>query len=297
MTNLTILRGLQGCGKSSKAEALVKTSKGRTKRVERDCLRQMLDFGEFSPKNEKTVTRVQEAIIALLLDEGFDVVSSDTNLNPKTHERLRRLGLDRGASVSTDNTLMGVPVEECIKRDLQRPRSVGERVIRQTYHRYRALFGIDESDIYNDPSLPAAIVVDMDGTLADISHRNPYDTAKCLDDTLRCEVYDMLFGLWRNDDPISFDKPHIFIFSGREEKYRDLTKQWLEKIHFNLPYSLHMRPTGEFVADEVVKRNLAEQYIRGTYRVLAWIDDRPRVIRMARDLGIKVADVGAGVEF
>lgn len=57
--------------------------------------------------------------------------------------------------------------EECIKRDLQRERSVGQDVIWRMYWDHVA--AIEEPD-YSDY---AAIMVDVDGTLAEMNGRQP----------------------------------------------------------------------------------------------------------------------------
>jgi hypothetical protein len=39
---------------------------------------------------------------------------------------------------------------------------------------------------------------------------------------------------------------------------------------------------------------MVDNYIRGKYNILMWFDDRDRVVRRLRKLGIKVAQVADG---
>jgi hypothetical protein len=53
-----------------------------------------------------------------------------------------------------------------------------------------------------------------------------------------------------------------------------------------------MRPADDQRADDVLKSELYYQNIRDRYNVLGVIDDRPKVCRMWRKLGLSVFQVG-----
>jgi hypothetical protein len=58
--------------------------------------------------------------------------------------------------------------------------------------------------------------------------------------------------------------------------------------------ALHMRGRGDHRPDQVVKRELYERRVRPRYTVTAVLDDRAKVVRMWRELGLTVLQVADG---
>ena len=285
MALLTIYQGLPASGKSSAAQRAVEKSKGRTKRVERDQIRAMLDFGKWSHRNEETVIKTMKMLIRQYLTDGYNVISSDTNLNIKVVEMLRGIAVELGANTRIDNSFLDVPVEECIARDALRASGVGESVIWRMYYDY-----IQPPAIYApDLTLPTAAIVDLDGTLADISHRNPFDATDAANDPVRTHVQFMV-------NTLAASGVQILIFSGRRDTYVQATKEFLDKNSISYT-SLVMRPDGDFRKDSVIKQEFFDKYVRDQYNVVAVFDDRPQVCRLWRKLGLPLFDVGLGYEF
>ena len=141
------------------------------------------------------------------------------------------------------------------------------------------------------------IVVDIDGTLADISHRQHHIKGKR-------KKWRKFFQSMDKDLPVPavaakvrmLSQDHMIILvSGRPDDYRTLTEDWLRK--HQIPYhQLFMRQSGDFRDDDVVKQEILNQYLNKE-KIKLVIDDRPRVIRMWRKNGLKVEDVGDGIEF
>lgn len=133
---------------------------------------------------------------------------------------------------------------------------------------------------------PTAVICDIDGTLAHMTNRGPYDTSKYADDSKDDLVHELFSALTAHGAT-------RLIVSGRSEDFRDVTEQWLEK--HGITYShLFMRPSGDIRNDRVVKRELYEQYIKPHYTVKCVIDDRNRVVDMWRNelnlICLQVAD-------
>jgi len=125
-----------------------------------------------------------------------------------------------------------------------------------------------------------ALIADIDGTLALLNGRNPYDASTCLDDLPNDPVIDIVkkYGI-------------VVYVSGREDKYRDQTAAWLSK--HGLPAGeLFMRKTGDMRKDSIVKWEIFEEHIRDTYKVLCVLDDRLSVCRMWYSLGLPLLRVG-----
>lgn len=112
-------------------------SEGRCKRVCKDDLREMLDGGVWSEENEEHILMVRDSLVSSLLAQGLDVIVDDTNLHPKHERRLGEIAEDYRASFQVGDFTY-VPVDECIRRDAQRERSVGADVIRRMHERFLA---------------------------------------------------------------------------------------------------------------------------------------------------------------
>ncbi|MCF8783236.1 phosphatase domain-containing protein [Rhodococcus ruber] len=280
MPKLLMLKGLPGSGKSTYARQLVAAS--QYTRVNKDDLRAMLHNGAHSKARESAVLAIRDAVVVDALNRGQNVVVDDTNFAPKHEARLRQIAREKGAGFSVK--FIDTPVETCIERDLIRPNSVGHKVILQMYDQYLKPQPASPPQI--DPELPTAVICDIDGTLARMVNRGPYDTSKYLDDAKDDTVH---FAFSRLSDGAT-----RIICSGRSAEFRADTARWLYKhgISYDL---LLMRPEGDRRKDCVVKRELYEQHIQGKYNVRVVLDDRNQVVDMWRDeLGLKCFQVAPG---
>ncbi len=292
MSTLYITQGLQGSGKSTFAEKAVKESKGTLIEVNRDNIRRAQE--DYSPRFnrafEKRVKGLRDAQIMSGLRSGKNVICSDTNLAPSTLRELEALAERCGADVQMLTQCLDIPVEECIKRDLQREHRVGKDVILRTFHDF-VVPNHEEAKKLRNTHLPDAIMVDIDGTLAHMDgKRHPYE-AKYDEDRLDESVSAVIYALYANHYP-------IYILSGREGTAlaQEQTKTWLE--HHGVPYTaLFMRAEGDSRPDEIVKKEIYLEHIHPNHNVIAVFDDRPKVVRMWRMQGLKVFDCGMGYEF
>ncbi len=132
--------------------------------------------------------------------------------------------------------------------------------------------------------LPKAIIFDVDGTLALRSDRSPYSWAKVGLDKPNTIVVQMLLG-YRNWGY------RIIIVSGREDHCLKETIEWLA-LHGIVYDKLFMRKAGDGTKDETVKQLIYCCDISPHYNVVAVVDDRPRVCRMWRALGLPVIQIG-----
>src|SRR6202012_204832 len=104
------------------------------------------------------------------------------------------------------------------KRDLKRLNSVGEKVIRKMARTY---LSPAKKRIEDDPSLPYAVICDLDGTLAILGDRDPYDASRCYEDGLNRAVAIAVKAISREYNA------DIFLFSGRSDKWLNETSLWL----------------------------------------------------------------------
>ena len=287
------MKGLPGSGKSTYAKELV--TKG-WKRVNKDDLRAMMDNSNWSKENEKQVNDIQDRLILDLVAKGHNVVVDNTHILGNHIERITGLIRASGyTDVDVSTHFMATPVSTCIARDLARPNSVGKKVIRRMYESAKELY---VQKYKSNPDLPTGIIVDIDGTLAHMNGRSPYDYTKVTTDTVD-ETVKEIVNRYRNTDPLSGDQCYVIIVSGRDDTCKEETINWLNDngIYFD---ELHMRDPelvdeeGKKLDDTVIKRDIFEKWIRNRYNIKFVLDDRNRVVEMWRGLGLKVLQVEEG---
>lgn len=135
MKKLIMFKGLPGSGKDTKAKELIKQFPNDYKRVNKDDLRNMLDLGKWSEDSEKLIIKIRDLIISEILMHDKHVLCTDINLHPKHEIRLKEIAKQYDARFCLMD-LTDVDIEMCIKRDLKRKKSVGEKVIRGIYNQY-----------------------------------------------------------------------------------------------------------------------------------------------------------------
>ena len=286
MKKVTILRGLPGSGKSTFAKKLVADNPNVYKRINRDDLRMMFDNGHFTKGNEKFVKQVRDVLIIKALEEGKHVIVDDTNLSKTNETRIKQLVLEHNKAKNDTVQVELIEIEtslaDCIARDALREKPVGERRIRDLHRQFYAT-----APTAQDETLPKAIICDLDGTLALMNGRNPFDAAKCEEDLLNTPVANVL----KNYRALGYK---IILFSGRKDEHKTQTINWLAQhdIAFDM---LEMRQTEDNRKDSIVKRELFDAHIRGQYFVEFVLDDRNQVVDLWRnDLGLSCFQVGYG---
>src|SRR5690606_33869166 len=181
--------------------------------------------------NERMVTEICNDLIHDYSCLGLDIIISDTNLNEKYRKQL----ISKLESLGYDVEIMEFPIslEEAWKRDSLRPNGVGHSVIYKQYQKWLEYKG--EKKYVPNPSLPKAIIVDIDGTVAtNDGKRGFYEWEKVGADAPRPFIIEMVVGYFKQGYEI------IFV-SGRDSICRWQTTLWLDK-HVGTEYSgLFMR--------------------------------------------------------
>ena len=300
MHTLTCTRGLPGSGKSTWAK------EQDAVRVNRDDIRYSL-FGVYwgPPISEELVTKVERSIASAALKDGRNVVIDATHLRPKYLKAWDEFAQAHGAEFKVKE--FDTSVAECVLRDRDRDRVVGEDVIRDMAAKYmpRGRFLTYESgeaaepeipvDLATwDPNLPYHIIVDIDGTMNLGPHeRHPHDLTKVLQDKPRRAVVNLVNRLLRDGYFVTF-------LSGREgtKQCREDTLKWLHKAidgRFWTHFQLIMRKEGDYRKDSIIKKELFDQHIRGVLNTKFVLDDRDQVVEMWRKtLGLTCFQVDYG---
>ena len=130
---IILLKGLPASGKSTWAKDFVKHHPEYV-RVNKDDIRELYGNPKFSKSTERIVLDTEKFLGRNALDLGKSLIVDDTNFNPKHSQFWKLVALTRDIEYSEIN--FDTPLEECIKRDSERQKSVGKHVIMQMYKNY-----------------------------------------------------------------------------------------------------------------------------------------------------------------
>lgn len=147
-------------------------------------------------------------------------------------------------------------------------------------------------------------VFDIDGTIADLSHRLHHisDDFDALG-MKKKKDWNAFFAEVHNDAPIphiielardlaSAGKQIVYV-SGRSDQCRSPTAAWL--LGNNLPAGqLYMRKAGDFRTDNIVKGELLARLAADGFHPIMAFDDRDQVVKMWREKGVPCAQVADG---
>lgn len=299
MATLHITRGLPGSGKTYWAGQWTAEDTERRVRVNRDDLRSMLDDGRWiKGVTEGRLLAARDAAVLALLRRGLDVVCDDTNLPNYSVRSLAKLAQQAGADFEVHD-FTDTALETCVARDAARDRTVGEDVIRNLHTRFirGKAYPLPMPEEHSTAGTPEryepkpgaikAVLVDIDGTVALMGSRSPFDET-CVDrDQPNTRVIDVACAMRAAGHRIVF-------LSGRTAGCQDATTAWLTRHvggEFDGPF---MRAVGDQRKDSIVKAELFDQHIRDTYDVTCVLDDRKQVVDAWRAMGLTVLQVAEG---
>lgn len=281
--HILILKGLPASGKSTYAKELLAKHPNVYKRINKDDLRTMLDDGQHSKGREQFILKARNVLIREVIESNMSPIVDDTNLNPLHEAEIRKIAESYSPAIPVEVKEFNESVRTCIERDAKREKPVGGKVIRDMAKRWLPSV---QKVLEQDTSLPRAIICDVDGTLAHMVNRGPYDTTKYMDDDVDDDIR-----LIVNAHHTAGYK--VIIMSGRDEQFKEVTMDWLIKheIFFD---EVWMRPNNDRRPDNIVKEELYEMHVIGQYNIKFVLDDRDRVVEMWRDLGLKCFQVAPG---
>lgn len=240
--------------------------------------------------------RFEEALLA-----GKDIVVDRMGFN--RIQRDRYLVPSKEKNYETEIVVLHQPYDVCFERCIARQghETIQDEVSAKSalslfftkYERVQDSEADKVTRIWPEGNKPKAIIVDLDGTLADCSHRlhfvrRPKGVKKdwkgffdgISEDKLNKWCSDLIYDM--------SDRCKIVFCSGRPDNYREQTAAWIgAKTGFwNQP--LYMRPQKDSRSDEIVKQNILDFELKTKFNIYFAIDDRPRVCRMWRENGLTV---------
>lgn len=285
MKKLIVTVGVSGSGKTTWAEEYCRNEYGAIDtnkcNINRDNIRFALfnngvkDWTKykFNKANETKVTEMQDQIAQDCVAVGIDIIISDTNLNPKTRGKWRKFAADN--DYEYEEKVFDVSWETLVKRNAQRLGGVSESVIWRQYKQMNDFTG-NVGKYQEDPLLEDTIICDIDGSVAFMEGRSPFEWSKVGEDKPREAIIKAVIGMAQVTH-------HVTFLSGRDGICFDKTKAWLEK-HLkgnddNFRWELFMRAPKDSRKDSIIKDELYEKYVKGEHNVYAVLDDRRQMIR------------------
>lgn len=137
-----------------------------------------------------------------------------------------------------------------------------------------------------NPENRTAVVVDIDGTVALMNGRSPYDYSKVSTDVPNDPVVRLVRRLARDHQ--------IVFMSGRKAVCYEDTISWLNQyvgVAYDGPY---MRKHGDRRHDTIIKHELFTKHVEPRYNVEFVLEDRARVVQMWRESGLTCLQVAEG---
>jgi hypothetical protein len=243
----------------------------------------MLDNSKWSKQNEQFVLLMRDTMTLSALEKGWSVIIDDTNLHPKHELHLRELAKHAKAEFEIKD-FTDISIEDCIKNDLKRYDSVGEKVIRDMYKSFLK----PKPPVVNfSEVLPTAILCDIDGTLALFPGKNPYDRDFSQDEVNE-PVADILEAYKESKNV------NIVLVSGRNSKYLPETLEWLDKKGIPHDAIFMTRKPDDNRKDVIIKQEIYDNHIKDKFNVLFVLDDRNQVVELWRGLGLTCLQVAEG---
>lgn len=233
---------------------------------------------KFTKANEKQVTEIEMDVAERATRFESNIIISNTNLNPKTRKFWKKFAEEHDYEFEIKE--FPITLEEAIKRDNLRQNGVGEQVIRKQYQQWLEYIG--RKTYIPNKDLPKCLIVDIDGTIAKMTNRGPFEWDKVSHDEPRKFVLDMIEGIVKENDCF------VVYLSGRDSVCESDTRKWIydntSDYTFSHNWQLYMRKENDTRKDCIVKEEIFWDKIASKYNVIGVIDDRPQVLQMWHEL-------------
>jgi predicted kinase len=318
MIKVEMLVGIPGSGKSTYAKQIVAKNPSNWVRVNNDDLRAMMNGSVWSADYEKIVTDARNYLIRDALKRGKNVIVDNLNLNRRHFDDVCKIAKSVNADIQVFEKAFYIEFDEAMERNSKREGAarVPDDVIKKWWKesgKQQFKFFKPRVEIYTERrgnsstveappyinGLQEAVLCDLDGTLALIHGRSPYDASNCdIKDLPNVPVIETVLAHFKAGREIIF-------CSGREDKYRPETIRFIERYCQlkafvtdgplrPIQYELFMRKTDDFRKDAIIKEEIYQNEIEGKYNVLCVLDDRNQVVSYWRSKGLTCFQVAEG---
>lgn len=300
MLKAIILVGIPGSGKSTLAAKIIQEEDNFVE-LNFDNIRMEIvkkRFSEYEPekhnlwkfwkhKMNKELDSIFEEQFQKAINERKNIVFSNKNTHNGRRDGLVQKMKNFGYDVHVIPVTTSYDV--AVRQDMFRVNVIGANEIRKDWKRYNEFFNAHEMYVPKEGSVKA-VMFDIDGTIAHMENRSPYDWDKVINDKPDFIMQIMIESLISKGFKIIY-------MSGRDSVCMKDTIDWLVK-HYNADFGsdgnsvIFMRESQDQRKDSIIKRELFDRNVRDFYNVYSVFDDRPQVVRMWHDIGLKVWATG-----
>ena len=130
------------------------------------------------------------------------------------------------------------------------------------------------------------IIIDIDGTLANIEHRRKDIPVEKNWKKFNSKMYLDKINPWCRELINSFkERYEVLIVTGRSKDFHEVTVKWL-KDNDVFYTEIFFREKNDYRDDTIIKKEIYNKYIAPGYSTLIVVDDRNKVVKMWRDIGL-----------
>ena len=258
---------------------------------------------------EDLVSNIKKDTAQVAFCKGYDIVVDNMNLNPKevkfwkdlveAHNKyLNNPTIAQPSWVQWEYEIefkdFFISVEECVRRDAARPNPIGEKVIRDTWRRYKHFIQTTLVEEYVDNLMrytgkPKCVVIDMDSTMCFNVTKRPWfgegaaeGMIKDVPNTGVCDVVRQLQ-----------EQYLVVVATGRDTSQEEVTKQWLARQGINVD-EYFFRTEGDYRKGVEVKKEQITS-ILNKYDIVAVFEDCEPIVQMYREMGLTVLQPNKGL--
>ena len=247
---------------------------------------------------EPLVSDIKLCMAKEAMNRGYDIVVDNMNLNPKEIKYWENVvgtnnGDPDGYHYEIEFKDFFIPLEECIRRDAMRPNPIGEKVIRETWKRYKHFIQTFEVERYVNNlrpwkiGLPTCVVIDMDSTVCFNTSKRPWfgdgSTEAMINDVPNNGVVEL----------VKAQEYPVVVCTGRNKDQYKVTIEWLANQGIT-PVDCYMRENGDYRKGVEVKAELMNQ-ILDKYNVLVVFEDCEPIVQKYREMGLTVLQPNKGL--
>ena len=274
-------------------------------------------------KDERKVNSITNDLINKAKNNNFDLFFSNTNLNIKHRDRLVKHLINLGYEIHY--IILYKTLDELISINNTRQKKVNKETLGKFYNQFVQQLSLFETeinnvvyyyglnskyysclaDLKNDNNFTVTsncVICDIDGTVAHMNNRNPFDWSNVYSDDIDEIVLNMVLGVSNK-----YDCDIVFLTGRDADAYTDTYKWLINKLMINNPeipyiennkvddgrkYLLYSRNSQDMRKDSVIKTEIYNSMIVPNYdKVLCVFDDRPQMVDCWNDLGLKTIAV------